>query len=397
MFGTKHLSELVDIGMFQKDKLNIIEAPTGSGKTYFALTHIPSAVEDALHKVLYLIDTVNGKEQILENYKTSSESWNWVNDIIEEGIWFYDDETIVVMTYAKFGVITSKNPGFENHFDYIICDELHNLIRFQAFEPQPNIHSLAREGLERAVKNERTIVVSLTATPENVKKFFHTSYYEVPIDQNDLLHYEYKEKITYTNLYYLLSTLDPSQVGLCYIPRIHMMKIIEDLAKSYGFSPICIWSIRNVEYPMTEEQLEVRRTILEEGTLPEKYNFFIINASSETSIKIKTQIDYVIVHNLNKDIQTQVKGRVNNDFECFYVPATEITEIKVPERYLNKQLNSEEKRQLCLDLNLRNEQGRLFRWTSVRELLIEAGYSIADSRSNNRRYSIIKEPDEKVP
>ena len=176
-----------------------------------------------------------------------------------------------------------------------------------------------------------------------------------------------------------------------------MMKIIEDLAKSYGFSPICIWSIRNVEYPMTEEQLEVRRTILEEGTLPEKYNFFIINASSETSIKIKTQIDYVIVHNLNKDIQTQVKGRVNNDFECFYVPATEITEIKVPERYLNKQLNSEEKRQLCLDLNLRNEQGRLFRWTSVRELLIEAGYSIADSRSNNRRYSIIKEPDGKVP
>ena len=397
MFGTKHLSELVDIGMFQKDKLNIIEAPTGSGKTYFALTHIPSTVEDALHEVLYLIDTVNGKEQILENYKTSSESWNWVNNIVEEGIWFCHDETVVVMTYAKFGVITSTNPDFENHFDYIICDELHNLLRFQAFEPQPNTHSLAREGLERAVKNERTTVVALTATPANVKDYFHTSYFEVPIDQKDLLHYEYKEKITYTNLYYLLSTLDPSQVGLCYIPRIHIMKYIEDLAKDLGFTPICIWSIRNGDYPMTEEQLEVRRSILENGMLPEKYNFLIINASSETSIKIKTQIDYVIVHNLNEDIQTQVKGRVNNDFECLYVPATEVTDIKVPAEYLNKQLDSEEKRQLCSDLNLRNEQGRLYRWTSVREFLIEAGYSISDSRNNNRRYSIITAPEEKPP
>ena len=68
MFGSKYLSELVSIDMLQKDKLNIIEAPTGSGKTYFALNYIPTAIKDAYHKVLYLIDTINGKEQLLAKY-----------------------------------------------------------------------------------------------------------------------------------------------------------------------------------------------------------------------------------------------------------------------------------------------------------------------------------------
>lgn len=68
MLGTKYLSELVKPDMLAKDKLNIIKAPTGSGKTYFALTAIPAMLHDALHKVVYLIDTINGKEQLLRNY-----------------------------------------------------------------------------------------------------------------------------------------------------------------------------------------------------------------------------------------------------------------------------------------------------------------------------------------
>ena len=64
MKGSKYLSELVDCSMFQKGKLNLIEAPTGCGKTYFALKHIPSFVKNPFYKVAFLIDTTNGKEQI---------------------------------------------------------------------------------------------------------------------------------------------------------------------------------------------------------------------------------------------------------------------------------------------------------------------------------------------
>ena len=44
MLGTKYLSELVKSEMLQAGKLNIIKSPTGSGKSYFALTAIPQTL-----------------------------------------------------------------------------------------------------------------------------------------------------------------------------------------------------------------------------------------------------------------------------------------------------------------------------------------------------------------
>ena len=49
MIGTKYLSEAVDINNLETEKLNIIKAPTGSGKTYFALHEISSLCQNALH------------------------------------------------------------------------------------------------------------------------------------------------------------------------------------------------------------------------------------------------------------------------------------------------------------------------------------------------------------
>lgn len=52
MRGTKYLSKLVDVGAFQKNKLNIIQAPTGSGKSYFALKYIPQG-KRMKNKIIY--------------------------------------------------------------------------------------------------------------------------------------------------------------------------------------------------------------------------------------------------------------------------------------------------------------------------------------------------------
>ena len=82
MKGSKYLSELVDCSMFQKGKLNLIEAPTGCGKTYFALKHIPSFVKNPFYKVAFLIDTTNGKEQITVSLP---------NGIIRENHFLNDD------------------------------------------------------------------------------------------------------------------------------------------------------------------------------------------------------------------------------------------------------------------------------------------------------------------
>ena len=149
------------------------------------MTAIPSAVEDPAHKIVYLIDTINGKEQILQNYNARPLYRMWENEL--DGInfdndMFETDKRIVIITYAKFGVLLDRDPDFHKHFDYIICDELHSLIKFQYFSRQPNYHSIAKRGLERAVRNDHTKVVALTATPTQVENEFDTPKYRIPID-----------------------------------------------------------------------------------------------------------------------------------------------------------------------------------------------------------------------
>ena len=394
MLGTKYLSQLVTPDMLMRDKLNIIKAPTGSGKTYFALTAIPAMLNDAVHTMVYLIDTINGKEQLLRNYNARPIYRGWAGEVSEEGIFFVGDERVVIITYAKFGYLLEQKPDFHTHFDYIICDELHSLIEFQYFAAQPNLHSVARRGLERAVSNDRSTVIALTATPRRVHDKFNAPYHDVPIDSSDLIHYETKQIIRYTNLDYLVSTMDAVETGLCYVSRITTMLSVEAIAREHGLRPVCIWSISNKDYSMSKEQLRVRQTILEDFDIPNEYNLVIINASSETSLKIKSPVDYVIVHSGDEDTQVQVRGRVNNDLNRLYLPSNDPTALTVPAEFLNRKLFPPDKDKLCDCLNLCNESGRQFRWRGVKPRLIESGYTITEDREQGRRYAIITEPEE---
>lgn len=391
MIGSKYLSEVVSLDMLAKDKLNIVKAPTGSGKTYFALTAIPATLTDASHKVVYLIDTINGKAQILKNYNARPIYRYWEAEVNGDALNFEDDDRVIIITYAKFGVLMEKYPDFHEQFEYIICDELHSLIKFQYFgECRPNHHTIAKDGIEKAVRNGHTKVIALSATPDRIKREFEAPTFDVPIDDSDLIQYETKQVIPYTNLNYLLTTLDPMETGICYVSRISMMKTVEENARQEGLHPISIWSIRNCAYPLSEEQMRVRQHILDNFEIPAEYHLLIINASSETSLKIKSSVDYVIVHSNEEETQIQVRGRVNSDLPCLYLPNNDPTALTVPDDFLNRPLFREDTDKLCEILNQRNECGRRYAWRRpLKEQLIECGYSIADGRKNNRRYSLI--------
>ena len=391
MKGTKYLSELVDCSALQKGKLNVIKAPTGSGKTYFALQHIPSLTADAVHEVVYLIDTINGKEQIVRNYNAISEYHRWSQEVEEGGMWFDPQNEVVILTYAKFGYLITKYLDFYKKFRYIICDEIHNLLKFQHFSKIPNYHSVARGALELAVKDSPATVIALTATPSTIKEAFNAPTVEIPIDQTELKQYEVKETVGYTNLDFVLSQMDVGTVGLCYISRIHNMIAFEQKAKEAGFSPVCIWSINNPDHPMTEEQLEVRRSILEDWVIPPQYDLLIINSSSETSLKIKSPVDFVIVHSSNPDTQVQVRGRVNGDLQTLYLPTEGVLMVTVPAEFLGKRLFRADKDALLKTLDLRNPaNNRPYGWTTVKGILIDNDYAITEGRFNNLRYSIIE-------
>ena len=389
MKGSKYLSEMVDVSLLKKDRLNIIKAPTGSGKTYFALTHIPNLAADAIHNVVYLIDTINGKEQILRNYNAISEYYGWAREADENGMWFDDDRHIVILTYAKFGYLSQNYTDFHANFDYIICDELHSLIAFQNFSQKPNLHSIALMMLKSAVRNSRTTVIALSATPRKVKEAFEGCFYELPIDQKDLLHYDVEEIIPYHDLCAVLSSADPAETGICYIPHIRKMMGVEQEARNIGLRPVSIWSIRNAEHPMTEEQQAARESILRDFTIPAAYNLLIINASSETSLKIKSPVDYAIVASSDEDTQIQVRGRVNSDLKRLYLPATKTDPIELPDKFLGVRLFTADKSALCDFVNLKNPYNRPYRWRTVKDLLIENDYSISEGREDNLRFAVI--------
>ena len=389
MKGSKYLSDLVDTSLLKKDMLNIIQAPTGSGKTYFALTYIPSLTTDALYNVVYLIDTINGKEQILRNYNATSEYYGWAKEVDENAMLFDDDNRVVILTYAKFGYLSQQYTDFHANFDYIICDELPSLIAFQYFSPRPNLHSIALMMLKSAVRNNKTTVIALTATPRKVKKEFDGHFYEVPIDQEDLIHYDVEEIIPFRDYLSVLSSIDPSETGICYISRITSMIGIEQEAKNLGLHPIAIWSIKNTDHEMTEEQLAVRESILKDYVIPKAYDLLIINSSSETSIKIKSPVDYVIVGSTDEDTQVQVRGRVNNDLKRLYLPATKNDPIELPEKFLGVRLFTREKRELCDFVNLKNPYNRPYRWPTIRELLCDSDYIISDGRESYLRFVVI--------
>lgn len=392
MIGTKYLSQLVDVSALQKGWLNVIKAPTGSGKTYFALEHIPSLIHDALHKVVFLIDTINGKEQILKNYNATCEYYEWSKEVDADGMWFEPNGNVVVLTYAKFGSLLTRYHDFYQHFSFIICDELHNLLKFQHFSKKPNLHSIAKNGLEQAVKQGNATVIALTATPNLIYKDFQANTKEIYIDQNELIQYEVKETVNYTTLDFVLSNIEVGSIGLCYMHRISQMKAFEELAKASGFSPICIWSISNSDHKMTDEQLCVRRSVLEDYIIPEQYDLLIINSSSETSLKIKSPVDYVIVHSSNPDTQIQVKGRVNGDLKTLYLPGEGVPVVRIPEQYLERKLFREDKNTLLTILDLRNSNNRRYGWTTVKDILIDNEYTITEGRSDNKRYVIITIP-----
>ncbi len=390
MKGTKFLSELVDCSTLQKEQLNIIKAPTGSGKSYFALHHIPSLTEDAVHNVVYLIDTINGKEQIVRNYNAISEYHGWSQEVKEEGFWFDPNNKVVVITYAKFGYLFTKYTDFYKKFAYIICDELHSLLKFEKFSKQPNFHSLARIALELAVKDSPATVIALTATPDRVYEEFNAPASEILIDQNELKQYEVKETIEYSSLNSVLDQVDIGSIGLCYTSRISKMIDFENVAKGMGFSPICIWSTNNADHRMNEEQLEARRSILEDWVIPPQYDLLIINSSSETSLKIKSHVDYVIVNSSNPDTQIQVRGRINSDLQTLYLPTNDVPTVNVPSEFLGKRLFRDEKQKLITALDLRNKNNRLCGWPTVRDTLIDNDYQITEARYNNLHYAIIE-------
>ena len=395
MENTKFLAQAIHEAEICDGQLNLVKAPVGSGKTTWALRHLSKNMESPLNMV-YLIDTKNGNEQIVSANSDIAAHYSdaWFDKVVHSWQMFSEEpqeDKIVVMTYAKFGVLAKKHPDFGYHFDYVICDEIHNLPKFMTFGgadgENKNWYEWAMGRIMELIDLSGASVIGLTATPSKVEKHLVCPIQYITVD-DDVFQLETKETIAYSNKLLLLDEIKDGRRGLAYIQRITDMEAFCGAATERNIKAVCIWSVSNSQHPMTQAQLEARNHILEKKELPPQYDLVIINASSETSISIFGEMDFIIVHKNDADTQTQVRGRYRDTLQTLYVLNYDAP-IKVPEEFLDRDLFTEEKKELCAFLNIYDDKGRKVGWPTVKKKLIESGYTLTERRCDSRRYVVI--------
>ena len=422
MFGTKTITNLItDPSVLKAGRINIIEAPVSSGKTHFALTALPKWAGSP-EKVLYLIDTTNGELHIQRNIITKAVDRNTYAfyDYNTKHVWGEQVNNMMpVMTYSGFGSeLRKNNKGFRlSDFEYIICDEMTNLVRYQDYEGDNANLVIAEQKLRETASEGRVKIIALSATPQKIRDHFPDLYYDVPFDKSDMRRVETFQDLPYScdtkTILERIAKEPKPLTGILYTTQVTEMKEYISYAQKLGIPANGFWSASvktQGKYPFTSEQIALRETVLADETIPANIRLLVINAASETCIKIqgeKRKVDYIIVNNSDEEVVTQVRGRYHGDLDRFYyhniIKANEatLTNFEMPDRFLNTRLFKQERDELCDLLALQQPSkpvGTYYSWPTVCKMLSEHGYDISPSKKDKSRngqhyYVISRKPN----
>ena len=401
MIGTKTISDLItDKNMLKAGRINIIDAPVSSGKTYFALNVLP-AWAGSPSKILYLIDTTNGEMHLQKNILAVGRQTYAFYDYGKKTTWGERSEkaenNMPVMTYAGFGAEVRHNSNAFHwlDFDYIICDEMQNLVNYQRYKDGTVNIEAAENALRAVAAAGSTKIITWSATPQPIRERFGDLCYDVPFDRSDLRRLETHEVIPYFDKVESILLRHKGQTGILYVSEIAEMERYIKWANQNGF-----WSI-NARTPMTEEQLKLRSTVLENETFSADIDLLVINAASQTCIKIQGEnrkVDYIIVHYKSDEVKTQVRGRYHGDLPYFYFHDIDAAndyaakQSKIPDEYLNVRLYSNRWKEVSSFVGLRRPHGGFYSMPTVAKYLVKNGYNVVkkkDSKLNGQYYYII--------
>jgi len=391
-------------------RINIIDAPVSSGKTKFALETIPEWAGSP-SRILYLIDTSNGEFRLQQNLLTISRQSYSFYDYGKKCVWGEQCEeaknNMPVMTYAAFAseVFYNADKFRWTDFDYIICDEMQNLVNYQRM-PNGRKYIAAAETILRILAAAGTTkIIALSATPQEIHKRFGTLCHTVPFDRTHLKHLKTANEIPYSDSIQDIILRHKGQTGILYTTEIEDMKRYIEFANQNGIRANGFWSINALKAPMAREQLDLRETVLGQETIPAELDLLVINAASETCIKIqgeKRKVDYMIVHNSNEEVKTQVRGRYHGDLAYFYYHDVKESNtykaksIELPSHFLNTRLYSDRWPELCKLVGLKRAHGGFYSMPTVAKYLNEHNYEVVkkkDSHTNGKYYYYITARD----
>lgn len=377
--------------------ISLIVAPCGSGKTYFTFNTLIQG--EKLENIIYLCDTSNLKRAVrldkdyshLCRFYSKNDDNNVVNNSIEFGEGFGENK-ITVMTYAQFGYYAKRNPDSFRKIKLIVMDEAHQLVdyRMKFDNEDSDMYEVAIEKIKSLSKQAK--VVMLSATPELItynKGFKVPTTYDFSnepeikrLRENLVIPYRTNREIKKVIKDFKKVTTRTGVKMLVYTDRIATVNDIVKTCFNEGVRAVGLWSLNNKENAMSTYQLEVLESVVKDGMIPDNIDILIINASLQTGINIKNNdIDWVLVNSTNKTTQIQARSRVRKDIDRLYLKSddSEISnDIELDEKWLNRPLTSNDKKELSNEIQLYDERGRLIKWKGLSLRLIEQGYKIED-------------------
>ena len=423
----QYLSDALIYDSFQLGKFNLITAPCGSGKTVAAFKTIPERLNVAPARSLILIDTRAGAEAFVSEgygYFFDYHGREWDATFEPQ----YDKPT--VMTYASCGAQLKKRNLHLEHYDYLVCDEIHSLNRFIAMArgklkakyPQAlpwelndmlqatNFNYMALEAVIRTVKAGNTWVFGLTATPaqlyRNNLEQLGRMVNEVQYSQK--LHaYEIFCKYDYAEIEPILRAIIPeNRKRLFFFNSIKELNKYKQILLECGRAAESLWSLTAKE-PMNTHQLTTRDYVIEEHRFPDDIQDLLINSAYETAINIRDPlVKEAYIHSSNVDTRIQARNRLRQDLEIVgYYDASAAKEQKnsenrrsrhtnnidacialVPDSYCGCRLTKEDKDKLLAEI------AAPCKWPTFKKRLEEHGWEVVDKKNDDKRYTIINKP-----
>ena len=419
-YSKKYLSQIIKEEKPKFANNNLILAPVGSGKSHLIENMLIPDNYDK--KIIYLTSNTALKDSVCPN---DNETRNVLSDKgVSLGFFTSGNKekignvpySVHVMTYSEFGErIHHPSEEVVEDVEIIFCDEIHSLPKYFEYDNSYKLGMALNWLLKR---HENIKIFYFTATEDSIVNLEEKrpGYFDNVVTFNYLNHPQIRKYVS-NSTYYITHIAQLREhlrakkesfdyygyKSLAFTRLISEQKKIEEIAKEEGFKPIVLWSINNTEFKMSEEQLNVRKAILNTGLIPEPYNLLIINGAMQEGWNLyDDKVTLAILDTVDITEQVQALGRIRKDIDLVIKRTKDesliVKEIKVPESYLNKYLTTSDKNDLCEELNIINDRGTLKRWVSIKGILKELGYKIEEESirvdGKQMRVSTIIAPEE---
>lgn len=404
MIRREFLSDVIEQrNLHRVDNLiNLIVAPCGCGKTTYITNKVLQEPRFKDKAVLFIVDTNMLEDQLInmEGF-TKLENENQL-----------DNPGVYICTYHRLGrmlaleEVTKKHNSILEKVDLLVCDEAHNLVRYA---------NIARNGINKVTDSNHDIIlknkaqsyacgcsyllmnltdlkdkykhlhiIMLTATPDRISTsdWFKGRVYSV-LGNYELKGYREKEIRRYSHF---KNISEIRGKALVYVSQIDTVLKMKEHFEEQGYTVAYLWSRNNSKYPLTEQQKGWRSHIVLSEDMPPGIDILIVNEAYETGWNLKDkEVQTVIVHTTASDSVIQARGRVRSDIELLYTKLNKeesiISMVKIPDKYLDKNLITSDLKQMCLELNLRDSRGQVAMWRKLKQIIIdERHYSVMPKR-----------------